>query len=76
MFERLRELREDNDLSQTDIAKYLGCSQSVYSRYESGERLLPVDVLIRLVKYYGVTADYILGLCDKSAFCNDEIKNK
>ena len=62
MFERLRELREDHDLSQTDIADYLGCSQSVYSRYESGERILPVDVLIKLAKRYSVSTDYILGL--------------
>ena len=62
MFERLRELREDHDLSQTDIADYLGCSQSVYSRYESGERILPVDVLIKLAKYYSVSTDYLLGL--------------
>ncbi|MBE6111520.1 MAG: helix-turn-helix transcriptional regulator [Peptococcaceae bacterium] len=62
MFERLRELREDHDLSQTDIAAYLGCSQSVYSRYESGERILPVDVLIKLAKYYSVSTDYLLGL--------------
>ena len=62
MFERLRELREDHDLSQTDIAAYLGCGQSVYSRYESGERILPVDVLIKLAKYYSVSTDYLLGL--------------
>ena len=62
MFERLRELREDHDLSQTDIADYLGCSQSVYSRYESGERILPVDVLIKLANYYSVSTDYLLGL--------------
>ena len=64
MFERLRELREDHDLSQTDIADYLGCSQSVYSRYESGERILPVDVLIKLAKRYSVSTNYILGLTD------------
>lgn len=62
MFERIRELREDNDISQTAMAAYLGCSQSVYSRYESGERILPVDVLIKLADYYAVSTDYILGL--------------
>ena len=66
MFERFREMREDHDLSQTDIANYLGCSQSVYSRYESGERILPVDVLIRLAQYYGVCTDYILGLTNQA----------
>lgn len=66
MFERLRALREDHDLSQTDIADYLGCSQSVYSRYESGERILPVDVLIKLAKRYSVSTDYLLGLTNIS----------
>ena len=66
MFERLRALREDHDLSQTDIADYLGCIQSVYSRYESGERILPVDVLIKLAKRYSVSTDYLLGLTNIS----------
>ena len=59
---RLRELREDKDKTQTEIAKILGMKQSQYSRYENGIRDLPLDSLITLAKYYGVSTDYILGL--------------
>ena len=59
---RLRELREDRDKTQTEIAKILGMKQSQYSRYENGIRDLPLDSLITLAKYYGVSTDYILGL--------------
>lgn len=59
---RLRELREDKDKTQTEIAKILGMKQSQYSRYENGIRDIPLDSLITLAKYYGVSTDYILGL--------------
>lgn len=59
---RLRELREDRDKTQTEIAKILGMKQSQYSRYENGIRDIPLDSLITLAKYYGVSTDYILGL--------------
>ena len=59
--ERIRELREDNDLTQNQIADLLGTTQQVYSRYEKGENELPIRHLITLVKYYNVSADYILG---------------
>ena len=62
---RIRELREDNDLSQTQIANVLGTTQQVYSRYETGENEMPVMHLITLAGYYKVSADYILGLSDK-----------
>jgi len=62
---RIRELREDNDLSQTQIANVLGTTQQVYSRYETGENEMPVMHLITLAEYYKVSADYILGLSDK-----------
>lgn len=60
--ERIRELREDNDLKQSDIAKILGTTQQVYSRYENGINEMPIKHLITLCKYYKVSADYILGL--------------
>lgn len=60
--ERIRGLREDKDMTQTQVAKILNTSQTVYSRYERNERLLPTDLLIILCKYYKVSSDYILGL--------------
>lgn len=65
MYRRIRELREDNDLLQKELAEYLKCSQVAYSRYELGQRDLPTEVLIALAKYYHTTTDYILGLTDK-----------
>lgn len=63
--ERIRELREDNDLSQTKIAQVLGTTQQVYSRYETGENEMPIVHLITLAKFYNVSTDYILGLANK-----------
>lgn len=65
VYERIRNLREDNDLSQRDIADYLHCSQVSYSYYELGRRDIPVSVLIKLADYYGCSTDYLLGLTDK-----------
>lgn len=65
MYKRIRELREDNDLYQRDLAEYLNCTQVAYSRYELGTRDIPTDVLIALAKFYKTTTDYILGLSDK-----------
>ena len=62
MFRRIRDLREDRDLTQKEIAKMLSCSQQVYSNYELGQRDIPTDILIKLSRLYGVTTDYILGL--------------
>ena len=59
---RLKDLREDADLKQKDIAEYLHIKQNTYSQYENGQRQLPIDVLIKLAKYYDVSTDYILGL--------------
>ncbi len=58
----IRELREDKDLPQKELARILGTTQQVYSRYEKGENEIPVRHIITLCKYYGVSADYILGL--------------
>ncbi len=62
MFQRIRDLREDNDLKQRQVAEYLRCSQQVYSNYELGQRDIPTDVLIRLSELYHVSVDYLLGL--------------
>lgn len=63
--EILRELREDKDLKQSDIAKLLGTTQQVYSRYENGINEIPIRHIITLCKYYNVSADYILGINKK-----------
>ena len=60
-FQRLRDLREDADMNQTEVAKLLFTSQTVYSRYERGVLTIPVEHLITLADYYGVSTDYILG---------------
>ena len=61
-YEIFRELREDSDLTQKEIADILGTTQQVYSRYEKGENEIPVRHIIALCKYYNVSADFILGL--------------
>ena len=68
---RLRDLREDNDLTQSQVAEYLGTSQTMYARYERGANELPIRHLISLCKLYSVSADEILGLSDPR-----ESKNK
>ena len=65
MYEKIRELREDNDLLQKDLAKYLHCSQVAYSRYELGLRDIPTEVLILLSKFYDTSVDYLLGLTEE-----------
>ena len=65
MYQRIRDLREDRDLTQRELATVLNCSQQVYSNYELGQRDVPTDVLIKLSKFYGVSTDYILGLIEK-----------
>ena len=64
MYERIRALREDRDLSQKQLSQALHCSQQVYSNYELGQRDVPTDILIRLSQFYHVSVDYILGLTD------------
>lgn len=58
---RIRDLREDNDLTQKQIADYLACDQSLYSKYERGERPLPLEYAVKLADYYRVSVDYLLG---------------
>lgn len=64
-YPRLRDLREDHDLSQRQIADYLGMKQPQYNRYERGLRDVPTDVLIKLAVLYNTTTDYILGLTNE-----------
>ncbi len=61
---RMRDLREDHDLTQVNVAEAIGTSQTMYARYERGANALPIHHLISLCKLYGVTADYFLGLDD------------
>ena len=65
-YPRLRDLREDNDLSQRQVAEYLEMKQPQYNRYERGLRDIPTDVLIRLAKLYKTSTDYLLGLTSDS----------
>ena len=65
MYKRIRDLREDNDLTQKQMASILNCSQQVYSNYELGQRDIPTAILIKLADYYDVSTDYILGRKDK-----------
>ena len=82
---RIRDLREDHDKTQQEIAEILGTSQTMYARYERGANELPLRHLVKLCRYYGVSADYILGIknsqsptvrralilfCIKIIFCN------
>ncbi len=64
MYRRIRDLREDKDLRQCDIAQFLQCTQVSYSYYELGKRDIPTDVLIALAKFHNTSVDYLLGLTD------------
>ena len=59
---RIRDLREDADLTQKEVADHLHCDQSLYSKYERGERMLPLDLAIELAKFSHVSLDYLVGL--------------
>jgi transcriptional regulator with XRE-family HTH domain len=61
---RLKDLREDSDITQKSIAEYLHVKQNTYSQYENGQRQIPIDMLIALAKYYETSIDYIVGLTD------------
>ncbi len=61
VYKRLRNLREDHDLTQEYIAKQLNVSQRTYSRYENGERAIPIEVFIKLAEFYGTSIDYLVG---------------
>lgn len=61
---RIKELREDSDIKQKTIAKYLHIKQNTYSQYENGQRQIPIDALILLAEFYNTSTDFILGLTD------------
>lgn len=65
MYQRIRDLREDKDLTQVNMGKELFCSQRVYSKYERGEADVPTQVLIDLARFHGTSVDYLLGLTDE-----------
>lgn len=66
MYQRIRDLREDRDLFQKEVANYLNCTQECYSYYENGKRDIPTEVLIKLAKLYDTSIDYLVGLTDVS----------
>lgn len=68
MYKRIRDLREDKDMTQTQIAQILNCSQRVYSNYERGDLDIPTEILIKLADFHKVSVDYILGRIDKNNY--------
>ena len=72
-YQKIRDLREDNDLSQKTIAKYLNVAQNTYSSYELNERSIPTDTLVKLADFYNTSVDYLLGRTDE---INPYPKNK
>ena len=74
---RIRDIREDNDLTQQQLAEILGTSQTMYARYERGANELPIRHLIRLAEYYQLSTDYLLGLTDeKKPYPSAKIKTR
>ena len=65
LYQRIRDLREDKDMTQREMAELLHCSQRVYSNYEKGERDIPTEILIALARFHKTSTDYILGLTNK-----------
>ena len=62
MYQRLRDLREENDLTQQQVAEFLMCDQSLYSKYERGERDIPLNIIVKLAQFYRTSIDYLVGL--------------
>ena len=65
LYRRIRDLREDKDMTQTDMAKILHCSQRAYSNYERGERNIPIEILVMIADFHNVSVDYLLGRTNK-----------
>ena len=63
-YQRIKDLREDRDLKQMDIAKFLGMDQSNYAKYENGKVMMGIDKYIKLAKFYDVSLDYLTGIID------------
>lgn len=74
MYQRIRDLREDRDLTQKQVADFLNCSQQVYSNYELGQRDVPSQILIALAKFHKTSVDYILGVTDNPKPYQDKKK--
>ncbi len=72
MYKRIRNLREDHDLKQRQLAEILNCSQRIYSNYERGDVDIPTEILIKLADYYNVSTDYILDRTDEPNFPKTE----
>ena len=70
VFERVKNLREDNDIKKREIADYLHISQNTYSQYETGKISLSAETAVKLAKFYGVSVDYLLGLSDNKTTTN------
>jgi len=64
-FNRIRNLREDNELTQKQVAAYLNVTQNTYSQYEIGERNMPISIVIKLAQFYNTNVDYLYGLTDE-----------
>ena len=73
---KIRDVREDKDLTQSDVAKILNVSQVAYSFYEIGKRQIPIDLLIKLAKYYNTSTDYLLELTDERKPYSKSLKEK
>ena len=73
---RIREIREDKDLTQSDVAKILNVSQVAYSFYEKDKRQIPIDLLIKLAKYYNTSTDYLLELTNERKPYSKSLKEK
>ena len=71
VYSRIRDLREDRDLKQQDLADYLNCSQVCYSRYENGQREIPLETISKIADFYNVSVDYLLNRTD----CPDMISD-
>lgn len=67
LYQRIRDLREDKDMTQTQMAKILSCSQRIYSNYERGDVDIPTDILIKLADFHSVSVDYLLNRTSNSA---------
>lgn len=76
MYRRIRDLREDKDMTQTQIAKLLNCSQRIYSNYERGEVDIPTNIMIRLADIHNTSVDYLLNLTDTPKPYRRNNKNK
>ena len=71
VYSRIRDLRENRDLKQQDLADYLNCSQVCYSRYENGQRDIPLETISKIADFYNVSVDYLLNRTD----CPDMISD-